>query len=306
MSLEELVELYTNWQRSLGRSEALFVHLRLAFTGFASQVPTEDVRALTSRHLAAYQAWLQQQQQLVPTTRYRRWRIVYCLLRWAVQRQYLLLHPGEGLEMRKPEAPLPRALWSQEQVRKLLECPSPYTVMGQRDRFLWELLYGTGLRRREMVRLDVEDYVRETSSLRVRQGKNRKDRFVPLGDHLIGLMEHYLLTVRPALNPGPGQVALLIDSQGGRRLCHNTLHVRLRHYLKRLGWKSGSLHALRHAYATHLLQNGARLEEVRALLGHTQVTTTMIYTHIQPEELLRMYRHTHPRARRRCRSAKTS
>lgn len=305
MSLAELILLYTEWQRGLGRSPAQFVHLRLAFQNLVDQVPGEDVRALTARHLATFQAWLRQQ-PLSPGTIYKRWRLVFRLLQWAVKREILLQNPGWGLEMAKPDAELPRFVPSQRQVQQLVDCPSPYTILGQRDRFIWELFYGTGLRRREVQRLDLDDISRESCAVRVRQGKGRKDRLVPLGDHLLSRWEHYLRVVRPALRPKAEEKALLIDSQGGRRLHHESLHQRLRRYTKKLGLTACTLHSFRHAYALHLLQNGATLEQVRCLLGHRQVTTTQIYTRILPEELLRTYRRTHPRACRRCQPGKNS
>lgn len=299
MSLAELIGLYTDWQRSLGRSPAQFVHLRLAFQNLLDQVPGEDVHALTARHLAAFQAWLRQQ-PLSPGTIYHRWSIVFRLLQWAVKRQILLQNPGVGLEMNKPEPELPRFVPSQRQVHRLLECPSPYTILGQRDRFIWEMFYGTGLRRRELERLDIDDVSREACAVRVRRGKGGKDRLVPLGDHLLSRWEHYLREIRPALRPPAREKALLIDSQGGRRLSHGSLQARLRRYTKKLGLDACTLHSLRHACALHLLQNGATLEQIRCLLGHRQVTTTQTYTQIQPEDLMRTYRRTHPRARRPC------
>lgn len=305
MSLSELIQLYTDWQRSLGRSPAQFVQLRLAFRNLVEQVPGEDVQALTARQLATFQAWLQQQ-PLSPGTIYRRWRIVFSLLQWAVKRQFLLHNPGLGLEMAKPEQELPRFVPSQRQLQQLLECPSPYTLLGQRDRFILELFYGTGLRRREVARLDLDDISREARALRVRQGKGGKDRLVPLGDHLISRWEHYLREVRPALRPQAQEKALLIDSQGGRRLCHASLRNRLQRYTRKLRLTACTLHSIRHAYALHLLQNGADIEQIRCLLGHRQVTTTQTYLQILPEELMRIYRSTHPRARRRCQPGKNS
>lgn len=302
MTLAELAERYL---KSVTVSDALRVHLRLAFQGFVAHSPDQRVAELTRRHLEQYQVVLCEQ-PLAKNTQYKRWMLISRLLDWAVRHGWLMANPCPDLKMRRPPVPLPGYIPSVEEVRRILESPSPYTVLGRRDRLMWELFYGTGLRRREMAGLDWTDYERDHACLRVFQSKNQTARKVPLGDSLMLQLEDYLETVRPALKPKPQEKALLIDVQGGRRLSHGAIAMRLQHYARRLKLDRFTPHSFRHAYATHLLQGGARLWEVSLLLGHSKLDTTMIYTHVLPTELLRVYRNTHPRAFRRCRSGSNS
>jgi len=298
MTVAELAHRYLSSELI---SDALRVHLRLSFQGLVDHFPDQQVAGLTRRQLEEYQLVLHRQ-PLAENTKYRRWMLISRLLDWAVRHRWLLANPCSDLKMRKPPAPLPSYIPSVDDVRRILESPSPYTVLGRRDRLMWELFYGTGLRRRELTNLNWSDYERDSACLRVFQSKNKRERRVPLGDYLVRQLENYLENVRPALKPKPQEKALLLDTQGGRRLSYASMAMRLQHYARRLKLSRFTLHSFRHAYATHLLQGGARLNEVSLLLGHDSLNTTLIYTHILPVELLRVYRNTHPRAFRRCRS----
>jgi site-specific recombinase XerD len=302
MTVAELAKQYLS---SVLVSDALRVHLRLAFQDLVKHFPDQEVADLTRRQLEEYQVVLHRQ-PLAANTIYYRWTRISRLLDWAVRQRWLLTNPCTDLKMRKPPAPLPGYIPSVEEVRRVLESPSPYTILGRRDRLMWELFYGTGLRRRELAGLDWTDYERDNACLAVYQSKNKTVRKVPLGAYLVEQLEAYLQDVRPALKPRLQERALLIDVQGGRRLSHGAIAMRLQHYTRRLKLSRFTLHSFRHAYATHLLEGGARLWEVSLLLGHSKLDTTMIYTHILPAELLRVYRNTHPRAFRRCRSGTSS
>ncbi|ODT73769.1 hypothetical protein ABS71_06605 [bacterium SCN 62-11] len=302
MTVAELAQQYL---ATVLVSDALRVHLRLAFQGLSIHFPGQEVAGLTRRQLEEYQVVLCAQ-PLAKATKYRRWMLISRLLDWAVRHRWLLTNPCSDLKIRKPPAPLPGYIPSVEEVRRVLECPSPYTLLGRRDRLMWELFYGTGLRRRELACLDWTDYERDNACLTVFQSKTQSGRKVPLGPYLVDQLESYLENVRPGLKPRQLERALLIDVQGGRRLSHGAIAMRLQHYTRRLKLSRFTLHSFRHAYATHLLQGGARLWEVGQLLGHSKLDTTMVYTHILPTELLRVYRNTHPRAFRRCRSGSNS
>lgn len=304
MTLDELAELYRQDPNFKGRSKAFWVHFRLAIDGLRSQLGNTEVNGWTSQDIVRYRAW-QNQQPVAASTRFHRLQIVDRLLRWAVKRDLLLRHPDGPVDDKKPESghyfvPTP------EQMLQLLQAPDRSTWLGQRDQAMWEMMYGTGLRRAEMVRLNVEDYIPDEPSLWVRQGKGRKDRKQPVGPCLARCLDYYLAVIRPHLEPQPEEQAFWIDSQGGRRLSGNSLWQRLRNTTELLGFPQCCLHSLRHAFATHLLQGGAELHEIRHLCGHARVETTELYTRILPQEVLREYRRTHPRARRPCRFSKNS
>lgn len=300
MKLPDLVLLYTEHRRSLGYSKAWFVHARLSFRDFLTLTEGLDAQQVQPEHLHNYWRWLNEHKShLVLRTRHRRLSYVLKLFRWATQRSLVVLDPGRFFAMKNPSHQALRFVPTAQEMERLLEAPDPTTLLGERDRFLFELLYGTGLRRRELANLELQDYLREQRTLRIQQGKGRADRFVPLGDRLAALTEHYLDTVRPALQPPAAENALVVGFWSGGKVCGNTLYARLRYYTKRIGLKKLCLHSFRHAYAGHLLEGGATLQEVAHLLGHQQLSSTEIYTRIHPQDLIREYQRTHPRARRR-------
>lgn len=216
---------------------------------------------------------------------------------WARERRLMLVDPGPLPPLKKPSAPLP-GLLTADQVVRLLEAPDPSTPQGLRDRAILELLYATGLRRRECHQLDLADLDRARRELTVRRGKGGKFRRVPLGDHLADVLERYLDQVRPQLRPLPGEPALFLSSQTGRRLSYGSLWLLVDRAAAAVGLQA-NVHSLRHAFASHLLEGGADVRHVQEMLGHSQVSTTQRYTQLQPLELIREHRHTHPRGRKR-------
>jgi site-specific recombinase XerD len=303
MILSELAELYRQDPNLKDRSKAFWVTFRLAIEGLQSQLGHKDVTSWTREDIERYRVW-QKQQPVVPTTSFHRIQIVDRLLLWAVRKDLLLRHPDAPIDEKPPEGGhyfVPTV----EQMAELLKAPDK-SWKTQRNQAMWETIYGAGLRRAELVRLNVEDYVPDEPSLWVRYGKGRKDRKQPVGPRLAKCLEHYLAVVRPRLRPLPEETAFWIDTQGGRRLSGNSLWQQLRNATEKLGFPQCCLHSIRHAFATHLLQGGAQLHEIRRLLGHSNLETTELYTRILPQELMREYRKTHPRARRPCRFSKNS
>lgn len=267
--------------------------LWLALSQFLAHLPWEvqEVHQLTGRHLTAFRAWLSRQ-PIEPCTVYSRYLEVRVFLRWAFDRGVLLLPLGQDEEEKHPSRRV-FSRYSQEQMRTLLEQP-PTTLLGRCDRFVLELFYGTGLRRQEAGRLRVTDLA--DIGIWIRLGKGGKDRLVPTGPFLRGQITQYLQEIRPQLQPGPDQNFLLLNLSG-QRLDMRVFSQRLRRYSRQAGLPLRGIHGLRHAYATHLLEGGARLEDVQRLLGHSSIRTTQIYTQVTPQELIRAVRKSHPRRR---------
>jgi len=172
----------------------------------------------------------------------------------------------------------------------IVEAPSQRTAMGLRDRAALELLYGAGLRVSELVGLDLGDLAHD--SVRVR-GKGNKERIVPLGSRALGALQAYL-ACRAELRPKGS--ALLVNRRGGR-LTTRSVARRLARYASMAGAaRHVHPHALRHSFATHLLDMGADLRGIQELLGHASLSTTQRYTHVSAEHLLQAYEDAHPRA----------
>jgi integrase/recombinase XerC len=191
----------------------------------------------------------------------------------------------------KREQKVPAHL-SIEEMSRLLETPDVSTPLGRRDRAMLELFYASGLRLSELVGLDLEDVNLSARMVRV-MGKGAKERLVPFNQSTTAAVKAWLKD-RGALTRGG---ALFVNARGGR-LTGRSVQRLLARYVASCSTRFGiSPHALRHSFATHLLQNGADLRAIQELLGHVQLSTTQRYTHVNAAQMLEVYRKAHPRAK---------
>jgi site-specific recombinase XerD len=203
-------------------------------------------------------------------------------------------NPAELLPTPKRQQRLPRAL-GREQVAALLDRIPARTPLEIRDRAMFELAYSSGLRAEEIVNLDVAAIDFEGEQIKV-FGKGSKERLAPIGEPAQKALRRYLETARHALAEGGGEAALFL-SRTGRRLSTSDVRRRLQKWVSELALAGRiSPHALRHSFATHLLEGGADLRSIQELLGHSSVTTTQVYTRVEPSRLRREYKRAHPRA----------
>jgi integrase/recombinase XerD len=201
--------------------------------------------------------------------------------------------PTENIETPRGWERLPKSL-SASDVDTLLDQPDPSTLIGLRDKAMLELLYATGLRVSELVGLRLADINLERGYLVV-MGKGSKERAVPLGESAAAAVSHYLNTGRAALLNGRDSEYLFISSQR-RGITRQMFWERIKTYTVKAGiGKHISPHTLRHSFATHLLDNGADLRAVQAMLGHSDISTTQIYTHVSRERLKKVHEKYHPR-----------
>lgn len=190
---------------------------------------------------------------------------------------------------------LPKDL-SEAQIDRLLQAPSTEEPLELRDKAMLELLYATGLRVTELVSLTLNNVSLRQGVVRV-IGKGDKERLVPLGEEAVHWLEHYLEYGRPWLLNGQ-TLDVLFPSNRARQMTRQTFWHRIKHYATLAGIDSEKLspHVLRHAFATHLLNHGADLRVVQMLLGHSDLSTTQIYTHVATERLRQLHQQHHPRA----------
>nr|WP_240775717.1 site-specific tyrosine recombinase XerD [Nissabacter sp. SGAir0207] len=190
---------------------------------------------------------------------------------------------------------LPKDL-SEAQVEALLQAPSPENPLELRDKAMLEVLYATGLRVSELVGLTLSDVSLRQGVVRV-IGKGNKERLVPLGEEAIHWLENYLEFGRPWLLNGQ-TLDIVFPSNRSQKMTRQTFWHRIKHYAILAGIDSDRLspHVLRHAFATHLLNHGADLRVVQMLLGHSDLSTTQIYTHVATERLKQLHQQHHPRA----------
>ena len=202
--------------------------------------------------------------------------------------------PSERLESPKRWRTLPEVL-SVAEVDKLLASPTLDDPLVFRDRALLELAYGAGLRVSEWISIGVRDIMFDEGLVRV-FGKGSKERLVPIGRRAIGALASYVRELRPRLEHGEGRGALFLNARG-QPLTRMGAWKILQKYVARAGIeKHVSPHTLRHSFATHLLEGGADLRAVQEMLGHADISTTQIYTHVDREYLRTVHRQYHPRA----------
>ncbi|HEY2064322.1 MAG TPA: site-specific tyrosine recombinase XerD [Gemmatimonadaceae bacterium] len=202
--------------------------------------------------------------------------------------------PSERLETPKRWRTLPDVL-TVDEVKKLLASPTLDDSLAFRDRALLELAYGAGLRVSEWISVGVRDLLLDQGLVRV-FGKGSKERLVPIGRSAIGAAAIYLRELRPRLEKGEGKGVLFLNARG-RPLTRMGAWKILRGYVERAGiTKHVSPHTLRHSFATHLLEGGADLRAVQEMLGHADIATTQIYTHVDREYLRQVHRSYHPRS----------
>ena len=231
---------------------------------------------------------------LAPRTTARKLAALRALFRVLVEHGVTEANPADLLASPKLPQRLPRALKPAD-VAALLDRIPASTPLEIRDRALFELAYACGLRAEEIVDLDVGSVDFDAEQVRV-EGKGGKTRFVPAGEHALRQVGRYLERARGALDAGTGEQALFL-SKSGRRLSTSDVRRRLRTWARHAA-AQGAVHphALRHSFATHLLEGGADLRAIQALLGHASISTTQVYTRVESARLRAAYERSHPRA----------
>lgn len=184
---------------------------------------------------------------------------------------------------------------SEKEVELLLDAPDMHKPLGLRDRAILELFYAAGLRVTELATLQLSDLHLDEGYIRC-IGKGRKERVIPVGEESIRLLRRYIEEVRPVLCENPLLQNVFV-SRRETALCRQRLWQLIKTYTKRAGiMKNVTPHTLRHSFASHLLQNGAPLRVIQEMLGHADIATTQIYTHVNPERLKSIHQKFHPRA----------
>lgn len=203
--------------------------------------------------------------------------------------------PMQYVDTPKKGRTLPKTL-SLKEVEKIINAPDTNTVLGIRDRAIFEVMYATGLRVSELITLKLDD-IHLSLGLIQTIGKGDKERIIPLGDHAIKWINNYLEEARPLLVDAQKPTNILFLNHRGGGFSRQGIWKNLKHYVVETGIKSEvTPHTLRHSFATHLLENGADLRVVQELLGHSDISTTQIYTHITKKRMAEVYKQYFPRA----------
>ena len=216
--------------------------------------------------------------------------------RWAARTNRILYNPASELELPRLEHRLPRHVLTVTEAESVLGQADVESELGLRDRAILEVLYSTGVRRLELIGLQLVDLDAERGTLLVRQGKGRKDRMVPVGERAVAWCERYLAEVRPGFVVEPDAGTLFLTAEGAA-FTPNRLSALVRGYVDAAGTgKRGSCHLLRHTCATLMLEGGADIRYIQQLLGHAELSTTQIYTQVSIRQLQQVHAATHPSA----------
>jgi integrase/recombinase XerD len=252
-----------------------------------------DPGALTPTRLQAFLA-AERKRGLSPRSTTRLAATLRGFGRFLVLERVVERSPAAELTMRRMPAALPLAPDTTD-MRTLLDTPDPDTPLGRRDRALLELLYSAGLRVSEAIALRQTSLDLDANCVRV-VGKGSRERVVPLGSHARARLDDYLGLARPLLATGTRTRPEIFLSHRGAPLSRQAVWKLLKQHLRKACLdRRVSPHSLRHAFATHLLDGGADLRAVQAMLGHADVATTQIYTHVAPRRLRDVHRRFHPR-----------
>ena len=218
----------------------------------------------------------------------------YC--KWLARERLVETDPASELELPRRGIRLPKAVLTAEEAESVLAVPDIETVLGLRDRAILEVLYTTGIRRSELINLDLEHVELARGVISIRKGKGDKDRFVPLAERTAAWMRKYLVESRPRLMVYRNQRAIFLSGRGNR-LARNYLTELVRKAIEASGIdKRGGCHLFRHTAATLMLEGGADLRFIQQLLGHADVKTTQVYTRVSLHRLKAVHAATHPGA----------
>lgn len=255
----------------------------------------EELLQVSRQQLIAYLVRLKQEGRASSTVA-RKLASIKAFYRFLTAERYIRRNPAEVLEAASRGLHLPKVLSVQE-VERLLDEPNLGTLDGYRDKTMLELLYATGMRVSELVNVPMKNVDMKMQYVIV-MGKGSKERMLPLGRTALHYLEHYLSVVRPRLLHGkPDAAAELFVTGWGGPMTRERFYEIIVAYGKSAGIsKRVTPHMLRHSFATHLLNNGTDLRIVQELLGHADISTTQIYTHLDVERLREVYDKTHPRA----------
>ena len=309
--IEHLVDRYLEQRRALNWSPRTIAsyrsHLKVFTAYLASETEVEAIAAITPDVVRRYQIYLYHWMDEAGrgrsfATQGARLSAMRSFMRDLVRTEDLAHDPASTLALPRRRHTLPRVILTKREVARLLAAPDRMTPLGRRDRAMMEVLYATGIRNAELRVLQVSDLDLARGVAEIRNGKNGKDRIVPLGRAAGAMVRDYLEETRPHLlgrrGPGSAPEDTVFLSKTGRPLLTLGVIEPVRRHARRAGLrKPVTPHVLRHSCATHMLQGGADLRHIQVLLGHGSVATTQIYTQVEVTDLKAVHRRCHPRER---------
>lgn len=285
---------YLEVERGLAQNTVLSYERDLKkFIDFLDKGGIKDYKLVTRQQIITYLLKLQEE-KMAPASVSRNLASIRSFFSYLSLENFLDQDPSSDLDSPKLSKKLPKVI-TIEEIEKLLNEPDLSDKFGIRDRAMLELLYGSGLRVSELITLELEDVNLDLGFLQC-EGKGSKERIVPLGKMAMDYIRRYLETSRPKLVKNNLQRSLFVNFHGKPMTRQGFWKI-----IKKYGKQSGiqteiTPHTFRHSFATHLLDNGADLRSVQEMLGHADISTTQIYTHVTQKKLQKVHKKFHPRA----------
>jgi integrase/recombinase XerD len=298
---------FVEWTRAIGLAEQTACIRNAALNYFIRWCHSRGIEGLDRidrETLEDYQGHLFHYRKsnglpLAANTRVARLNPLRAFFKWSLRTRRLAVNPAAELIVPRVPRSLPSHVLTVGEVDRILAQPDLASLSGIRDRAILELLYSTGIRRMELARLDGRDVLMEKDSLFVRGGKGGRDRVIPVGHRACKWIERYLLEARERLASNALDNTLFLTDYG-EPFRKNRLGDTVKRYLDRSGVRiRGACHAFRHACATHMLENGADIRFIQAMLGHSDLSSTQVYTRVCIDMLREVHAATHPAVCRR-------
>lgn len=261
---------------------------------FLSSFPVHSVKDISKPMLEQYQSFLSGQTLHVNSIN-SYLQSLREFFKFLTKEHYILFNPAESLILPKLMRGLPKNIPSIQDMEKILEQPDLNNPVQFRDKVIMELMYSSGIRISEVLKINLYDIDLIDGFLLV-HGKGRKERTVPVGKIACEYVKNYIEKIRPQFVKNVAEKALFLSSVTGRRLGYMVLEYHIKEFMKQAGF-SYNVHSIRHAFATHLLQKGAKIRYIQKMLGHAQLTTTQVYTSVVQSDLKRVHAETHPEAK---------
>ena len=301
LAAERYIRAYLDHMRALNYADQTVVFKNMALKAFIAWCTERGIARLTEvtrpmlqryqRHL--YHAQSRGGRPMSAGAQFNRLMAVKGFFRFLTRENVLLYNPASELELPKLEKRLPKDILTAEETERVLSQPDVETPLGIRDRAILEVFYSTGIRRTELIDLERNCLNTVRGIVAVRQGKGKKDRFVPIGERAVLWLEKYLADVRPEHETNDINTLFLDDT--GEKMDRDKLSRAVRTYIEKSGVnKQGRCHLFRHTMATLMLENGADIRYIQQMLGHARLSTTEIYTHVSILKLQQVHALTHP------------
>lgn len=301
LPLTRYMEMHFEWMLVTGYSADTVRARRIAirrFIAWCNERGVTDPREVTKPMIERYQRHLFYYRKsdgspLTASSQHQCLTPLKTFFKWLARENHTLYNAASELQLPKQPKRLPRSILTVAEVEAILMQAEPDNAQGLRDRAMLETLYSTGMRRMELPNLKLYDVDLTRHIAFVREGKGKRDRVVPIGKRACLWIDKYLLESRPQLVAGECEALFVTDY--GEAVTAEYLAAKVRRYMEFAGiGKPGATHLFRHACATHMLENGADIRFIQAMLGHANLQTTEIYTHVSIDKLQEIHAATHP------------